>query len=1054
MNFSATSETPLAPEAAATSGYPNSQRAAFRQPPAPQVRIVSAHHHVETQDWDNDLFKDQTGLWRLIGPAGSGVSTLIMDTVAERLRRGVDPSSILVIAASKESATRLRAGIAARLSGESYTAATTMVRSVHSLAFALLRSLSGEELRLITGAEQDAVIRELLQGHNEDPEAARIWPQETRDALGLVGFARGLRDFLLRAVERGLSPEDLERLGNMHRRPMWSAAGAFLREYEQTMALGGAKSLSASELVSTVLEYQIPDQGWKTIIVDDAQHLDPKSAQLISELLRYAEFGIIGGDPEQSVFHFRGATPEFLTTYPVDHQLVLEASRRLPETTARIVENQGQHFEYIADTIRRTHLIDEVPWDEIAVIVRSTGLVTPVRRALLAAGVPVQVDPTDIILSEQRIVSSMILAVRAIYGELNNRDIEDLLLGPIGGADSVTLRRLYRGLRKVEMRRGGSRRAVELLKILINPRPSDEQAALAGEAEEVLSERELQILERIRNVLSRGAQPGSVEEILWAIWHETGLANHLQAVSLRGGAAGSQADRDLDAAMALFDAAGDWVERRPTAGIVSFMRHIAEQELPTGVRDRRQIRTQAVQLLTAHAALGQQWHTVVVAGVQEGSWPSLGETGTLFGQEELTDLVDSDIDPNTIVMRSKDRLDEERRLFHVAKSRATQRLYITAVEAPDANDVAEPSRFMDELDPSCFQQPSQESETSYTGLSVPLAPEATGLEDYIRLLSVPAMVAELRREVRNGDSPQRRRDQAARQLARLAAAGVPGAHPEEWWGEGGPSTDQPLDQRSISPSLIEKGLACPLRARLDAVVEEEETPFQMLKGSLAHAYAEALARGVDSETAKKLTTEAFLQLLNAPAWRQESEETAWMHIIERLEKWITESAAKYELVGVETSVNTRIAEGITIRGRIDRLERTSDGAYRIVDYKTGSNVPSAKDVSNHKQLTAYQLALSKGKLSDNGDVISGNGEESLKVDQAVLVYPGSKTKTISTREQATKTAEELQEFADLLPPLVQSLTGPSLVAIVNDGCSQCSIKNICPAQPEGRMTPA
>lgn len=228
----------------------------------------------------------------------------------------------------------------------------------------------------------------------------------------------------------------------------------------------------------------------------------------------------------------------------------------------------------------------------------------------------------------------------------------------------------------------------------------------------------------------------------------------------------------------------------------------------------------------------------------------------------------------------------------------------------------------------------------------------------------------------------------------------------------------------------------------------------MLKGSLAHAYAEAIARGVESETAKELTTEAFLRLLNAPTWQQETEKAAWIRMIERLEEWITVSAARYELVGVETSVNTKIAEGITIRGRIDRIERTQDGAYRIIDYKTGTRGLSAKEVADHKQLMAYQLALSKGKLSDTGDVISGNGEESLIVDQAVLVYPGSTTKKIKTCEQATKTPEELQEFADLLPPLIQNLTGPSLMAVVNDGCSNCSINNICPAQPEGRMTPA
>ena len=77
----------------------------------------------------------------------------------------------------------------------------------------------------------------------------------------MVGFARQLRDFLLRAVERGAGPEDVEELGRRYDRPLWVSAGAFLREYEQTMALSGAHSLNASELVTAALEALSLDPG-------------------------------------------------------------------------------------------------------------------------------------------------------------------------------------------------------------------------------------------------------------------------------------------------------------------------------------------------------------------------------------------------------------------------------------------------------------------------------------------------------------------------------------------------------------------------------------------------------------------------------------------------------------------------------------------------------------------------------------------------------------------------------------------------------------------------
>ena len=249
------------------------------------------------------------------------------------------------------------------------------------------------------------------------------------------------------------------------------------------------------------------------------------------------------------------------------------------------------HHAVIVDTLRRAHFEDGVAFGDMAVIVRSTPMIEPLRRSLLHAGVPVTLDPTDVVLAQQRIVISLLLGLRAINDDLSTSEWRELLLGPVGGTDPVTLRRLLRGLRRAQP----DQRAEDTMRELLSS--SDELPEFGT----VLTERELSILQRIRKVLDQGRQTqangGSVEEVLWAIWSATGLSDRLLASALRGGATGSQADRDLDAVMALFDAAGDFTERRPTAGVESFVAFITEQQLPTGVRDRRVVAPDAVALL-------------------------------------------------------------------------------------------------------------------------------------------------------------------------------------------------------------------------------------------------------------------------------------------------------------------------------------------------------------------------------------------------------------------------------------------------------------------------
>ncbi|MGH4018160.1 MAG: UvrD-helicase domain-containing protein, partial [Pseudonocardiaceae bacterium] len=393
------------------------------------------------------------GPLRVIGGPGTGKTTLVAHAVADRIvHRGVDPEQVLVLTASRGAAAQLRERITELLAtgGERRTVREPLVRTVHSYAFAVLRlqaSLHGlPPPRLLSGPEQDVVVRDLLAGDAETGEGG--WPARLRPALRLPAFATELRDLLLRAAERGLRPDDLIALGREHHCDEWVAAGRFFRSYQQVTLLrgsadtgppqGSAPALDAAELVSAARLVLDTDaevlrrerDRVRHLVVDDAQHLDPQQAQLVRTLGADADELLALGDPDQTVFSFRGADPALLTTgdSPVvtlrtDHRMAPEVraavsrlASRLPgpsrepggstaaggQIRVEVFRSAAIEAAWVADRLRRAHLLDGVAWADMAVLVRSTAASLPVlRRALLAAGVPVAVPRAALPVARQ-----------------------------------------------------------------------------------------------------------------------------------------------------------------------------------------------------------------------------------------------------------------------------------------------------------------------------------------------------------------------------------------------------------------------------------------------------------------------------------------------------------------------------------------------------------------------------------------------------------------------------------------------------------------------------
>lgn len=373
----------------------------------------------------------------LAGP-GTGKTTTLVEAAAARVEAGVDPARILILTFSRKAAVELRDRAALRLGGARAPQATTF----HSFCYGLVRAhqdtdLFADPLRLLSGPEQDVTVRTLLEGQRQIRSIR--WPDDLRAALTTRGFADEVRAVLARARELGLGPSALDAFATRLGRPDWKAAAAFLSEYLDVLDMQG--TLDYAELLhrAVLLAERTPSLAlaYDVIYVDEYQDTDASQLRLLRALAGPAGTLVAFGDPDQSIYAFRGADInnilDFEASFPgaAVHALtvgrrsganLLAATRlltsrmpvpRLPAVAVRAhrgleptreggrVEvftypTAGAELDNIADVLRRAHLEDGVPWQDMAVLVRSGGRTLPaMRRALISAGVPAETDGTD-----------------------------------------------------------------------------------------------------------------------------------------------------------------------------------------------------------------------------------------------------------------------------------------------------------------------------------------------------------------------------------------------------------------------------------------------------------------------------------------------------------------------------------------------------------------------------------------------------------------------------------------------------------------------------------
>jgi superfamily I DNA/RNA helicase/RecB family exonuclease len=1007
----------------------------------------------------------------VVGGPGTGKTSTLVEAVAARVDAGADPASILVLTFGRRGARRLRDRIEARLAaGPGLTARSEpVVRTFHGYAFGLLRigaaAIGEPPPRLLTGPEQDLIIRELLAGDDVD------WPEPLRAALPTRAFAEELRDLLLRAAERGIGPSALAALGERHRRPDWLAAARFYSEYTEVLALRDATARTGAafdyaELVraATALLRDDPDllaaqrRQLAHVYVDELHDTDPAQIDLLMAVAGGGHL-VAFADPDSSTFGFRGADPTIVNRFPhrfrtasgataesVRLPVCYRAGDRLLAATRRVAARLGgpsrhrilspvegappgtveictfrsvtSESAYVAHRLREAHLLHGVPWSRMAVLVRSTHLqLAPLQRALQQAGVPTVVRSDVLPLRAHPAVAPILLLLRCAVepGRLDEDAAVALLHSPLGGADPLAERRLRQGLRALALAAGDRRPSGVLLVDALH-----DQTELAA-VERRWARPARAVAELLALARDLTAAPGStVEDALWAVWNSSGLAGRWAAASARGGPRGEAADRDLDAVVALFDTAARFVDRLPGARTDVFLDHIYGEDVPSDTMAPVADRGEAVRILTAHASKGLEWDFVAVAGVQEGLWPDLRLRGSVLGSEVLVDIAAGR--ELGLVGRVAALLEEERRLFYTAVTRARESLLVTAVAAGDAEE--QPSRFLDELDDS-----------------------GPGRCDMPRGLTLPALVAELRTTVGDPSEPAVRRRAAAAVLSSLAGAGVPGADPDEWWGLRELSDDRPLvdpgEPVTVTPSTVENVQRCSLRWLLERHGGGTRPSPEQGIGNLVHAAAMlASTAATDRAALVAYVAERFDAIELSARWLTGRERERAEAMLDKLIGWLATNPRR--LIAIEQDFIVALDDPhapVQIKGRVDRLEIDEAGRLVVVDLKTGKSAPVNADVVEHPQLAAYQAAVELGAFDES--VVSGG---------ASLVQLG--TDAVAAREQVQpppSTSGDPGWAVDLVRGAAKAMAASTFNAVANNKCRMCPVRTSCPISGSGRQ---
>lgn len=910
-----------------------------------------------------------TGHHAVVGSPGSGKTTLLRQLVIELERAGVEPSDILVLTPNRAQASDLRDQISL---DSQKAAAAPRAQSISSFAFAQHR-IKEAGVRLLSGSAQQKILRELVSSSPKAPWGFNF------QTVSLEGFIQEIRDLITVCLEFNLEPKQLEEI--TVKTKGIDIATELLPLYLEAVKRSGA--LDPALLISTA-----PRQAsFSHILVDDAHDFSRAGLEFVAELSQGKNL-VLFGDPDAASLGFRTALPEgYLSRFPSVPKHYLEPrtkfsqalsklSGKLPAQLAgpqrpkpagvtvgaRTFLNQVAEADWLAAEIRRARLQEDLSFSEMAVVARTRPQLEQLASALSARNVPVSISGSQSALRDQPFARAVLELLRLAYQSSESTDVVQLLESSLVGLDSIGIRRLRRQL------------------IAFGDFEYSDPAQFWASALEIEHEPKTSEIKKLNFVIAllrtlRDHPEASAPQAISLVLEAANLSQR-QVLARGNSAVARGANLDIDAALQLVAAANRFSENN-LGDARAFCLEQLEQSIPEDSLAATSS-IDAVVLTTASSISGRSFHTVFLPRLQDGIWPNPRPRTSLLGASSLAGYLSGKVESPDRVVRGE--LQDEIRLLYKAIGAASQRCELSAMISSEE----QPSQF--------FQLLGLEPEISLELVSFDLR----------------RLVGSYRAQLRVGNTEN------VGKLAPLALMGVPGAHPSSWQGLLPLSTDEPLvsegEKVRFSPSKLEAFEKCPVHWFIESF-GGDGSGFEASLGTLLHA---AMEQGGQRDELVQYLESNWHTLEFESSWQAQTQKRKALRMLSAVADYL-ESADL--LMQAEQKFELNLGR-LQIAGKIDRVEQLPDGSVAVVDLKTG-RTPSQAEVSGHRQLAVYQLAMRELGHELAGAKIVSVGEQKLKVLQ-----------------QPPLTEELESEITKLLADVEQQAGAARFAANVSSHCLQ------------------
>jgi DNA helicase II / ATP-dependent DNA helicase PcrA len=609
----------------------------------------------------------------VLAGAGSGKTRVIAQRIAYLVARGVDPRQILAVTFTNKAAGEMAQRVAAILASRPGGGRPPLVATFHSTCARVLRS----EIHHL-GYRRSFVI------YDEDDRLALV--RECYKELGLderlltpaAAVAR-----ISRAKNQLRSPEEVE---DQVRGPREAEVARLYTRYAARLRAVGAVDFDdllglTVELFTrhpNVLDYY--RNLWRYVLVDEYQDTNAAQYRLLRQLTAEHRNLCVVGDPDQSIYRFRGADLrnilDFERDFPGCRVVRLEQNYR---STGRILEiaaaviahnqarkekglwtenargeparlfrarDEGEEALWIARTVAELRAEGQ-PLDGVAVLYRTNAQSRVLEDAFRVAGLPYHIVGS-VRFYERREIKDALSYLRLVTNPADDLSFRRALGAPPRGVGRTTLGRL-------EELAGAA--GVPLLATAANA-----SAELGGRAGRALGE----FASLLGELRATAEAPRPLGERVAAIIDGTGLREALRREAT------AEAESRLENLDELVVAAEEFAARPEGGDLGGFLDSIS---LISDVDELQEARPAAT-LMTLHSAKGLEFPAVFLTGLEEGVFPH----GRALDDEE--------------------GIEEERRLAYVGLTRAKERLFLSYAAERRLGGYAglrEPSRFLLEM---------------------------------------------------------------------------------------------------------------------------------------------------------------------------------------------------------------------------------------------------------------------------------------------------------------------------------------------------------------------